>query len=52
MQILVSGGTGFVGKAVVKSLHAAGHAVVVLTRDPASHRRRNAASGMRLSDAF
>ncbi|KPC54285.1 TIGR01777 family oxidoreductase [Amantichitinum ursilacus] len=32
--ILVSGGTGFVGRALIKQLLAAGHKVIVLTRDP------------------
>ena len=34
MHVLISGGTGFVGKTVVKALRAAGHSVVIITRDP------------------
>ena len=33
-RILVTGGTGFVGTALVRALVAAGHEVTVLTRDP------------------
>lgn len=32
MQVLVAGGTGFIGRALVQELLAAGHGVVVLTR--------------------
>ncbi len=35
MQILVTGGTGLIGRALVKKLTAAGHGVTVVTRDPA-----------------
>jgi len=34
MKILISGGSGFIGKALTKSLLADGHEVVILTRDP------------------
>lgn len=35
MQILVTGGTGFLGQPLVAALVAAGHGVTLLTRDPA-----------------
>lgn len=38
MRILVSGGTGLVGKRLVPALNEAGHAVEILTRDPARAR--------------
>lgn len=34
MRILVTGGTGFVGQRLVKKLHAEGHEIVILTRNP------------------
>ena len=34
-RVLVTGGTGFIGRALVERLLDAGHAVTVLTRDPA-----------------
>lgn len=34
--ILVTGGTGFIGRRLVAALVAAGHEVIVLTRDPAA----------------
>ena len=34
MRIIVSGGTGFLGRALVRALRAAGHSVMVLTRRP------------------
>jgi uncharacterized protein len=37
MQVLVSGGTGFIGTALIPALRAAGHEVTVLTRQPKSH---------------
>jgi UDP-glucose 4-epimerase len=36
VNILVTGGSGFVGRAVVQALRRAGHEVTVLTRQPAS----------------
>jgi len=38
MKIFVTGGTGFVGQEVVKVLHASGHSVRILVRDPESPR--------------
>jgi len=38
MKVLVTGGTGFVGRAIVARLHGAGHAVRLLVRQPASPR--------------
>ena len=35
MRVLITGGTGFIGRAVARALLAQGHAVVVLTRDRA-----------------
>jgi hypothetical protein len=35
MQVLITGGTGFIGQALVRALLAQGHAVSVLTRDRA-----------------
>jgi uncharacterized protein (TIGR01777 family) len=35
VQVLVTGGTGFLGRPIVAALVAAGHAVVTVTRDPA-----------------
>ena len=40
MRILVTGATGFIGRAVCARLAAEGHACVALTRDPESARRR------------
>lgn len=34
MRILISGGTGFIGRAVCEQLHPGGHRVTVWTRDP------------------
>src|SRR3989475_4423528 len=35
MRVLVTGGTGFIGAALGHALSGAGHAVTVVTRDPA-----------------
>jgi uncharacterized protein YbjT (DUF2867 family) len=43
MRILVTGGTGFVGRAVLGQLHAEGHAVRLLVRHPGSAASRAAA---------
>jgi NADH dehydrogenase len=36
MKILVTGGTGFVGREIIRCLHAEGHSVRLLVRDPSS----------------
>ena len=36
MHVLVTGGTGFIGSALVQQLLATGHSVTVLSRKPAS----------------
>jgi uncharacterized protein YbjT (DUF2867 family) len=38
LQVCVLGGTGFIGREIVARLGGAGHAVKVLTRNPARHR--------------
>ncbi|MFQ5923447.1 MAG: NAD-dependent epimerase/dehydratase family protein, partial [Anaerolineales bacterium] len=40
MRIVVTGGTGFIGRALCARLLDLGHAVIVLTRDPVAARRR------------
>lgn len=40
MRIVVTGGTGFIGRALCARLLDLGHAVMVLTRDPAAAKRR------------
>ena len=47
-QIVVLGGTGFVGRRLVQRLADAGHAVTVLSRDPAAHANRLLAPGAAL----
>jgi NADH dehydrogenase len=42
MRILLTGGTGFVGKAVLRRLHAEGHVVRLLVRSPDSESARKA----------
>lgn len=48
MRIIVTGGTGLIGKALCKSLAADGHDIVVLTRSPDRH--RSAVSGVRMME--
>lgn len=40
MRVLVTGGTGFIGRPLCRALAGAGHEVAVLTRDPARAARR------------
>ena len=40
MELLITGGTGFVGRPLVERLVAAGHECVVVSRDPAAARTR------------
>jgi NADH dehydrogenase len=44
MKVLVTGGTGFVGKEVLRQLHAAGHYIRLLARDRTSPAAREAIS--------
>ena len=39
MKVAITGGTGFVGSRLVEQLHAAGHEILVLTRDAVKARR-------------
>jgi len=39
MHVLITGGTGFIGRALTRELLAQGHGVTVLSRDPAAARR-------------
>ena len=48
LQVCVLGGTGFIGQEIVARLGAAGHAVTVLTRDPAQHRNLQVLPSVRL----
>eukprot|EP01030_Chromulinospumella_sphaerica_P016391 gene16391-16208_t len=40
MQVLITGGTGFIGQALVQRLIAAGHAVTVCSRNPTQAARQ------------
>jgi NADH dehydrogenase len=42
MRILLTGGTGFVGKAVLRQLHSEGHLVRLMVRSPDSESAQNA----------
>jgi uncharacterized protein YbjT (DUF2867 family) len=44
-MILVTGGNGFVGRAVVQALHTSGHDVRILVRDPAAVNPRSFPAG-------
>jgi len=46
MNVLVTGGTGFVGRAVLRELHRAGHGIFVLSRE------RNPPAQDRIEDEF
>ena len=48
LQVCVLGGTGFIGQAIVARLGAPGHAVKVLTRNPAQHRDLKVLPSLRL----
>lgn len=48
MRVIVSGGTGFIGSALVRVLLAAGHQPVVLSRDP-DRARRSLGSGVEVA---
>jgi NADH dehydrogenase len=48
LKLVLLGGTGFVGRALAQRLAADGHAVRVLSRNPAAHRDRLLAPGTEL----
>ena len=52
MRILITGGTGFIGQALCPRLAAAGHEVVILTRQSAPVLPRGAASAVTQLDAL
>jgi len=52
MRILITGGTGFIGQALCPRLAAAGHEVVILTRQSAPVPPRGAASAVTQLDAL
>ena len=39
MRVIITGGTGFIGQALARSLAADKHEVILLTRDPARQKR-------------
>jgi uncharacterized protein (TIGR01777 family) len=47
MQVVIAGGSGFLGRALVRSLDAAGHQVVVLTRRATAERAAMASASVR-----
>jgi uncharacterized protein YbjT (DUF2867 family) len=44
MKVFVTGGSGFVGEAVLQQLHAAGHSIRMLARAPVSSHAKNIAA--------
>ncbi len=46
MHVLIAGGTGFLGKPLIKELQAGGHRVTVLTRSPDGARRALGQAGL------
>ena len=52
MKILVTGGTGFVGQSLCPTLAAAGHEVVILTRQPAPRLPKGGASSVTRLDGL
>src|SRR5579859_5313023 len=47
MKVFVTGASGFVGEEIVRQLHAAGHSIRILARQPRSPRAQEAASEYR-----
>jgi dihydroflavonol-4-reductase len=50
MRVLVTGGTGFVGSHAVKALHAAGHDLRLMARNPARAEKQFADDGLAITD--